>query len=68
MGFQELNNYETGNLIPPGIFTLEDVKKYGKEKGVCPYFTIRRMVSLLECSLYRLADVPVLNCSCHTAT
>jgi DNA excision repair protein ERCC-2 len=42
---QELNNYETGNLIPPGVYTLDDVKKYGQEKGVCPYFTIRRMVS-----------------------
>lgn len=41
---QELNNYETGNLIPPGVWTLDDVKKYGQEKGVCPYFTIRRMV------------------------
>lgn len=41
---QELNNYETGNLIPPGVYTLDDVKRYGMEKGVCPYFTIRRMV------------------------
>jgi hypothetical protein len=43
---QELNNYETGNLIPAGVYTLDDVKKYGVEKGVCPYFTIRRMVRL----------------------
>jgi hypothetical protein len=43
---QELNNYETGNLIPAGVHTLDDVKKYGIEKGVCPYFTIRRMVRL----------------------
>lgn len=42
---QELNNYESGELIPPGIWTLEDVKKYGQDKGVCPYFTIRRMAS-----------------------
>jgi DNA excision repair protein ERCC-2 len=45
---QELNNYEPGNLIPAGVYTLDDVKKYGQEKGVCPYFTIRRMVSLLS--------------------
>lgn len=32
-------------MIPTGIHTLEDVKRYGREKGVCPYFTIRRMVS-----------------------
>jgi Rad3-related DNA helicase len=44
---EELNNYEAGNLLPTGIFTLEDVKRYGKEKGVCPYFTIRRMVCLV---------------------
>lgn len=43
---EELNNYETGHLIPEGVWTLDDVKKYGQEKGVCPYFTIRRMVSL----------------------
>lgn len=43
---EELNNYEAGNLLPTGIWTLEDVKRYGKEKGVCPYFTIRRMVCL----------------------
>lgn len=41
---QELNNYEAGNLIPTGVYTLDDIKKYGQEKGVCPYFTIRRMV------------------------
>jgi len=49
---QELNNYETGNLIPPGIYTLDDVKKYGQEKGVCPYFTIRRMVCFPELRQY----------------
>lgn len=41
---QELNNYETGNQLAPGVWTLDDVKKYGQEKGVCPYFAIRRMV------------------------
>lgn len=24
--------------------TLEDIKEYGKENGVCPYFALRRMV------------------------
>ncbi|WWC87764.1 uncharacterized protein L201_002656 [Kwoniella dendrophila CBS 6074] len=49
---EELNNYETGNLIPPGIYTIDDVKKYGKEKGVCPYFTIRRMLPFLDVVIY----------------
>ena len=42
---QELGKMEPGSLIPPGIWTLADVLSYGREKGVCPYFTIRRMVS-----------------------
>ncbi|KAI5449382.1 TFIIH/NER complex ATP-dependent 5'-3' DNA helicase subunit [Naganishia albida] len=49
---EELNNYEAGNLIPAGIFTLEDVKRYGKEKGVCPYFTIRRMLPHADVIIY----------------
>ena len=43
---QELNNYETRYLMPAGVYTLDDVKRYGIEQGVCPYFTIRRMVSI----------------------
>lgn len=49
---EELNNYEAGNLIPPGVWTLEDVKQYGKDKGVCPYFTIRRMLNYADVIVY----------------
>ncbi|WVR03935.1 hypothetical protein IAU60_000934 [Kwoniella sp. DSM 27419] len=49
---EELNNYETGNLIPAGVYTIDDVKKYGQEKGVCPYFTIRRMLPFLDVVIY----------------
>ncbi|WVN90469.1 uncharacterized protein L203_105705 [Cryptococcus depauperatus CBS 7841] len=31
---EELNNYEPGNLIPPGVYTFDDVKKYGQSKGL----------------------------------
>lgn len=47
-----MNNYETGNLIPEGVWTLEDVKQYGKDKGVCPYFTIRRMMPFVDIVIY----------------
>lgn len=47
---------EPGNLIPPGIWTLADVLQYGRDKKVCPYFVVRRMVSgcgpALVCSLW----------------
>ncbi|KIO34454.1 hypothetical protein M407DRAFT_218674 [Tulasnella calospora MUT 4182] len=40
----ELGLLEPGNLIPQGIHTLADVIDYGRKKGLCPYFTVRRMV------------------------
>lgn len=27
-----------------GVFTLEDLKEFGKEKGYCPYFLARKLV------------------------
>jgi DNA excision repair protein ERCC-2 len=39
---------ETGSLIPPGIWTLADVLQYGRDNGVCPYFTVRRMVKTFD--------------------
>ena len=50
---------EPGNLIPSGIWTLADVLQYGRDKGVCPYFAIRRMVTytfLLHLCIQKLPD------------
>lgn len=41
---QNLGKMDPGSLIPPGIWTLADVLQYGRDKGVCPYFAVRRMV------------------------
>lgn len=38
---------EPGQLIPPGIWTLADVLQYGRDKTICPYFAVRRMVNTL---------------------
>ncbi|THH10185.1 hypothetical protein EW145_g1487 [Phellinidium pouzarii] len=48
----ELGLFEPGNLIPPGIHTLADVLHYGRDKGVCPYFTIRRMMPFVDIIIY----------------
>lgn len=42
---QNLGELEPDHLLPTGVHTLEDVKAYGQEHGICPYFAIRRMVS-----------------------
>lgn len=42
---EELGKLEPGHLLPHGVWTLEDVREYGKQRGICPYFAVRRMVS-----------------------
>lgn len=47
---QELGLREQDNLFPEGVFTLEDIKDYGKEHKICPYFALRRMVRFVASS------------------
>nr|ASF90271.1 hypothetical protein SPAR02645 [Bartheletia paradoxa] len=48
----ELGKLEPGNLIPDGIWTLDQIKTYGKEKGICPYFAVRRMMPFADVIIY----------------
>lgn len=41
---EELGTREPGNLIPRGVWTLEELKEWAQNQGVCPYFAARRMV------------------------
>ncbi|CAK5277420.1 unnamed protein product [Mycena citricolor] len=49
---ENLGQMEPGSLIPPGIWTLADVLDYGREKSVCPYFTVRRMMPFVDVVIY----------------
>ncbi|KAF9451027.1 transcription factor TFIIH complex subunit Rad15 [Macrolepiota fuliginosa MF-IS2] len=49
---ENLGNLEPGHLLPPGISTLADVLEYGKEKGICPYFAVRRMMPFMDVIIY----------------
>lgn len=42
--FKNLDLLEPHNLVPPGVFTLDALIKYGEEHKQCPYFSARRMV------------------------
>ncbi|WFD19309.1 DNA helicase [Malassezia caprae] len=48
----ELGKLEPGQLIPPGVWTIEEVKEYGRDKGVCPYFAVRRMMPFCDIIIY----------------
>lgn len=49
---EELGKLEPGNLIPQGIWTLADILEYGRDKGVCPYFAVRRMMAFADVIIY----------------
>ncbi|KAG6820366.1 hypothetical protein H0H93_001558 [Arthromyces matolae] len=49
---ENLGKLEPGNLISPGIWTLADVLQYGRDKGICPYFTVRRMMPFVDIIIY----------------
>lgn len=43
---QNLDLLEPHNLVPPGVFTLDGMLKYGEQHTQCPYFSARRMVRI----------------------
>ncbi|PGG97585.1 DNA repair helicase rad15 [Helicocarpus griseus UAMH5409] len=49
---ENLDLLEPSNLIPPGVFTLDDMLKYGEEHKQCPYFTARRMMPFCNVIIY----------------
>ncbi|KAF8636708.1 hypothetical protein AX17_003511 [Amanita inopinata Kibby_2008] len=49
---ENLGKLPPGSLVPPGIWTLADVIEYGHEKGICPYFAVRRMMPFVDVIIY----------------
>ncbi|KAF2420768.1 tfiih complex helicase [Tothia fuscella] len=47
-----LDLLEPHNLIPPGVWTLDGLMKYGEEQKQCPYFTARRMMPFCNVIIY----------------
>ncbi|KAI3960399.1 hypothetical protein MKW98_017123 [Papaver atlanticum] len=64
-GCDLFENYEKAGLnavLPPGVYTLQDLRTFGKEKGCCPYYLSRRMVqcaNVVVCSYQYLLDPKV---------
>lgn len=49
---ENLNELEPHNLVPPGVFTFEDLIKYCEQQKQCPYFTVRRMIPFCNIIIY----------------
>ncbi|KAI9350065.1 hypothetical protein DFJ73DRAFT_832998 [Zopfochytrium polystomum] len=50
--FESLENADSSATIPAGVYTLEELKAFGKEKKYCPYFLSRRMVAFANVIIY----------------
>lgn len=46
------------SMMPVGIYSLDDLKEYGRERNWCPYFLARFMVS---CSIIRYKCCLLIN-------
>ncbi|KAK2768231.1 DNA-dependent ATPase of the nucleotide excision repair factor 4 complex [Arachnomyces sp. PD_36] len=49
---ENLDLLEPHNLVPPGVFTLDGLLKYGEEHKQCPYFSARRMMPFCNIIIY----------------
>ncbi|KIW05611.1 DNA repair helicase rad15 [Verruconis gallopava] len=49
---ENLDLLEPHNLIPPGVWTLDDLIRYGEQHKQCPYFTARRMMPFCNVIIY----------------
>lgn len=49
---EKLYEKDPANLIPPGVYSFEQLIEYCKKEGTCPYFTVRRMMPLCNIVIY----------------
>lgn len=50
--FEEHERTGAEALLPPGVYTLHDLREFGREKGWCPYFLARHMISFANVVVY----------------
>ncbi|KAF3436310.1 hypothetical protein FNV43_RR23402 [Rhamnella rubrinervis] len=50
--FEQYEKAGSGAVLPPGVYTLQDLRAFGKEKGWCPYFLARHMVQFANVVVY----------------
>ncbi|XP_027358195.1 general transcription and DNA repair factor IIH helicase subunit XPD [Abrus precatorius] len=50
--FEQYERAGSSAVLPPGVYTLQDLRAFGKEKGWCPYFLARHMVQFANVVVY----------------
>ncbi|SCU85868.1 LANO_0C05776g1_1 [Lachancea nothofagi CBS 11611] len=49
---ENLYSMEPENYVPIGVYSFEKLIKYCEERTMCPYFTVRRMISMCNIMIY----------------
>lgn len=49
---ENLYNYQVEDYLPKGVFSFEKLIRYCEERTLCPYFIVRRMISLCNVIIY----------------
>lgn len=50
--YEKLEEQGTDITIPGGVYSLDDLKEYGREKGFCPYFLTRQALNMADVVVY----------------
>ncbi|KAL8136693.1 hypothetical protein V2J09_002694 [Rumex salicifolius] len=50
--FEEFDRAGSDAFLPPGVYTLQDLRAFGKEKNWCPYFMARNIVKFANVVVY----------------
>lgn len=50
--FETFEKAGSDAVLPPGVYTLQDLRMFGKEKGWCPYFLARHMIQFANVVVY----------------
>jgi DNA excision repair protein ERCC-2 len=50
--FETLEASDPNEMMPSGVYTLADLKEYGKRNRKCPYFLARKMIPYANVVIY----------------
>lgn len=50
--FEKLERAGDNLSVPEGVYTLDELKDYGRQAGVCPYFLARKMLNQANVIIY----------------
>ncbi|CDO93345.1 unnamed protein product [Kluyveromyces dobzhanskii CBS 2104] len=49
---ENMYNYDVADYLPQGVYSFEKLIRFCEEKRMCPYFTVRRMISMCNIIIY----------------